>query len=174
LRPGISFGSITDASATPVREEEVSRLAELIVKTVPDGFVLAPLALGDHIDHRTVHLASIRAVNLWKLGFYEDLPYASWVPESEIVNRAERLSASQGITLTGAAISSVGSVAWKRELCASYKSQIDAQMASDIASFSRQYGVRERIWITDDSAMWPHLKLQRATTSQSTSANGQS
>jgi LmbE family N-acetylglucosaminyl deacetylase len=90
----------------PVYPEHVHRLSVELADTIADigpDELWIPLALGDHIDHRLVHEASLNLLG-WlrtalpnlKVCFYEDIPYAT------PANVQERLRALQarGLQLT--------------------------------------------------------------------------
>lgn len=68
---GIVFG--TDESDDSALEATGEVLAALIARTAP-RIVLAPLAVGTHVDHRLVHKAARRLRA--EVRFYEDRPYA--------------------------------------------------------------------------------------------------
>ena len=64
----------------PRTEKVTAALSHLLTRMAPD-MVLAPAAVGGHVDHRIVHDVIRRmAVGTWRLAFYEDLPYASEFP----------------------------------------------------------------------------------------------
>jgi LmbE family N-acetylglucosaminyl deacetylase len=71
-------------------EREVEHIAAAIEDLLPPGsLLLAPLALGGHIDHRLVRLAAclLRARG-YRVLFYEDTPYASDLTAEEIEGAA--------------------------------------------------------------------------------------
>jgi hypothetical protein len=81
------------------RNEEDDAIFSLVSKAIDDliasqdGLTVAPLGCGNHIDHRIVHrsvLASFKVRKGIQVGFYEDLPYSAFLPESEILARIPR------------------------------------------------------------------------------------
>lgn len=70
---GIVFGRAREYSST--FRELANRLRDLDRKLSPD-VVVAPLAAGNHVDHRLVRDAALSAIGTSKLLFYEDRPYA--------------------------------------------------------------------------------------------------
>jgi|ERR1700730_2520386 len=96
VRPGfVSFNDIFDKR----RNEEDDAIFSVVSKAIDDliasqdGLTVAPLGCGNHIDHRIVHrsvLASFKVRKGIQVGFYEDLPYSAFLPESEILARIPR------------------------------------------------------------------------------------
>jgi LmbE family N-acetylglucosaminyl deacetylase len=153
VRLPINFGAITNIEAFSPLAEEVDFLSHRMWAKCRNALVLAPLALGDHIDHRTVHRAALRAAGAHCLGFYEDLPYAAWTDEASIRKRVSRAEAQLGVRLFPAL---QRSAAWrlKERVISHYHSQIDAGMARTIARYSEKYKGAERIWVPLHSARW--------------------
>jgi len=140
--------------------EHVEELSECLAKTIGASGArcfMAPLALGNHVDHVAVRRAAIRAVRPPHLAFYEDLPYAAWTPESlikEKVNEAER---STYVTLKPYLIRFGCSLASKARAVSTYSSQIGRDEASAIARFAIRYRRGERIWLPKPAAIWRPL-----------------
>ena len=116
-----------------------------------DALVL-PLALGDHVDHRTARDAAMPQDRSIALAFYEDLPYAAWPDVTcQIEPRAEALGRVLETQLTplttGAA--GEGAAAEKFRAALSYDSQIDTVTAHLIADFSERYNGAERLWVNE-------------------------
>lgn len=70
---GIVFGQAREYPATV--KAVSTGIAGLIRKLHPEQ-ILAPLAVGNHVDHRAVRDAALLAVDHSRLLFYEDRPYA--------------------------------------------------------------------------------------------------
>jgi LmbE family N-acetylglucosaminyl deacetylase len=70
---GIVFGRAREYAAT--RSQVIARLQDLVARQSPDR-VLAPMAAGNHVDHRLVRDAALQAAGRSRLSFYEDRPYA--------------------------------------------------------------------------------------------------
>ena len=111
--------------------------------------LVLPLALGGHVDHRTV----VEAVSPWvkanpgrPVGFYEDLPYAARLSEEEIGAVAAGLGLELRQVMVGAG--DEGAVERKRKMVLSYDSQIEDETAAEMAGFAEKYGGRERVWGT--------------------------
>ncbi len=156
LRLGIEFGAITDPAAFTPRAEEVQAFGRYIRKLARKSLVLAPLALGDHIDHRTVHCASIVGAAGQDIGFYEDLPYASWTAEQVIQNRIAIAEGELQYPLAPAFRRSQRRQC-KARAVAQYRSQIDDAMVKTIARYSEKYRGAERIWFPRHSRRWHPL-----------------
>ena len=113
------------------------------------GLVL-PLAIGDHIDHRVVHHAAMEALAMAAvpLAFYEDLPYAAQPGADETI---EARAKATGFELTPSFTHEVSAavadlVRRKHRIAEGYDSQIDNDVAWQLASFAERYGGRERLW----------------------------
>jgi LmbE family N-acetylglucosaminyl deacetylase len=112
--------------------------------------LVVPLALGGHVDHRTVHdsLLPLAHENPNRpLAFYEDLPYAARAgAEDEIERVIERMGGELRPAFSSARSDIESAALWKRRLAFWYDSQIDDRTAEQIGDFCRRYGGRERMW----------------------------
>lgn len=70
------FGPVDPAEAPLVQE-----LAEYLRGLPPAGRVVAPLAVGNHVDHQITRRAAEVAFG-WALDYYEDYPYVQRRPEA--------------------------------------------------------------------------------------------
>ena len=156
LRLPIDFGSITNPTAFAPLTHEIASFRDRIRQIFRHSLVLAPLGLGDHIDHRTVHCAAIAVGNTFSLGFYEDLPYAMWTDERAIQERVARAGQELRVSLFPSLLRSAGR-RFKERAVKRYQSQIDVEMANAIARYSEKYKGCERIWIPRHSARWRAL-----------------
>jgi LmbE family N-acetylglucosaminyl deacetylase len=156
LRLPIDFGAITNPAVfTPV-SEEVERMSNVIRSICRRALAIAPLGLGEHIDHRTVRDAAIVALPRKSVAFYEDLPYASWTSESDIRKRISTLEA-QLMTPLSACRQRSRNWRFKNRAVRSYHSQIDDSMAVSISRYGEKYNGGERIWVPRHSARWRAL-----------------
>lgn len=143
-------------------ESEVRALAPYFRDRLRTSLLLAPLALGNHIDHATVRTAALAAAaqsshGPTQLGFYEDLPYADWTPR-ELLQQS--LSACEAVLRTRLAPETIrhsSAFPEKRRLALAYSSQIDEPEADRIARFSLRYRGGERIWVPYKSHYWRSL-----------------
>ncbi len=70
LRLGVSASAVCKPETIALQpEEEIHRLAAGLQKQFARGLVMAPLALGNHVDHLAVNRAAIAAANNTLLGF---------------------------------------------------------------------------------------------------------
>ncbi len=161
LRLGISTDCVCrPENASIETRPEVEMLSRRFRNYFRRGLVLAPLALGDHVDHLTVRAAAIQSSVRQKLGFYEDLPYAAWVSETSLraaVSYAER---STGVPLKSAVVRQKRYVSLKRRIAGQYQSQISRDDAIAIARFAANYGGGERIWIPKHGRAWKSLSRE--------------
>lgn len=82
---GIAFGEVDLATQGAVAD----RIARLTARLKPER-VFAPLAVGNHVDHRLVRQAALMSVSHERLVFYEDRPYA-FIP-----SQVERVTGKPG------------------------------------------------------------------------------
>jgi hypothetical protein len=118
---------------------------------------IAPLALGNHIDHQLVSSAAIASVLPNRLAFYEDLPYATWTEERAVRQRVSEIAEATGVRLGPFIVRMPWGAACKLRLISKYRSQITAREARNIASWANNYGGGERIWVPQHSRYWPAI-----------------
>ena len=133
---------------------ETEALALRIHPFLLRGLVLAPLALGDHIDHQAVRYAALSLPKTERLAFYEDLPYATWTAEEQLTAHVQAIEHATGVKLEGVVVNSGAAIQDKRHMVSYYASQITNAEADSIAEYASRYGGAERIWIPKDSTCW--------------------
>jgi LmbE family N-acetylglucosaminyl deacetylase len=138
LRLGLPVGSVFTLE---VEMGEVRALQQRMA-----GPVIAPLGLGNHIDHLTVRAAAIRQEHK-NLAFYEDLPYAAWSSDAAVRQCVREVEEMARARLRPVILRRAHAIATKRRIVARYRSQIDREDAELIARFAANYGGGERIWI---------------------------
>lgn len=159
LRFGISAASVcSPQTAILQKPKEVDRIATFIRRFFVHGLVLAPLALGDHVDHLAVHRAAL-LINLPRqLGFYEDLPYATWTAEASLRDRVSNVEKALQTRLGSQVIhADKFAIRDKLRIIARYQSQITPEEASSIARYAVKYRCGERLWIPRYSTSWRAL-----------------
>jgi LmbE family N-acetylglucosaminyl deacetylase len=125
------------------------------IKTLTRGsLVLAPLGLGNHVDHLAARAAAVRSVPPQRLAFYEDLPYATSTPANDLADRVKQTGHESGCRLKPVLLRAPCAVWRKRRIVARYESQITRDEATSIARWAAQYGGGERIWIPAVSRAW--------------------
>lgn len=158
LRLGIPADLVcTPQSLSIESRPEVGTLSRDFQKYFVRGLVLAPLALGDHIDHLTVRAAAIRGSVPHKLAFYEDLPYATWVSGSSLGQAVAYAERNTGVPLRGSVIRRRAYISRKRSVVSRYQSQINRGEADSIARFAVNYRSGERIWVPKHNKAWCSL-----------------
>lgn len=124
-----------------------------------EGLFLAPLGCGDHIDHRIVHRSVLQFLqhnDRFAIGFYEDLPYAGLLAESEIL---AHVSATGDPRLRPVWVS--GSIEQKMALIEVYESQLE-QDDFDAVSYHWTRNAGERLWLTEAAAeIWNELQTKQ-------------
>lgn len=158
LRLKISADVVCRPEMLPIEgRHEVDMLSGQFRKYFLRGLVLAPLALGNHVDHLSVRAGVIKASLPHKLGFYEDLPYAAWVSEGSLQQAVCHAEHSTGVPLKSFVIRQKGYILRKRSIVSRYQSQISRNEAVTIARFAVKYGSGERIWIPRHCTAWRSL-----------------
>jgi LmbE family N-acetylglucosaminyl deacetylase len=120
------------------------------------GAVVLPLALGGHVDHRTVQAAAVVAGSAVPCAFYEDLPYALELGAKAIAQAAQDSGAALTPVFAGEAQEVDAAIKRKQRLALCYDSQIEDAMAQRMAEFCAPYGGRERLWA---NAAWRASEL---------------
>jgi hypothetical protein len=104
--------------------------------------LLAPLGLGDHVDHLLVHAASRQVeLNGASIGYYEDRPYAAWLSDAEIAARVAKTDPQ----MVPVEVSPPVNTDKHRRIW--YPSQIDSYFLDAIALDESQHRC-ERVWIS--------------------------
>ncbi len=84
LRLSVRTEAVLEAPLTADEvQEQATHLAGRLTSGPEPDLLFAPLALGDHIDHRISREASRLACVAERLCFYEDLPYAARLSSTE-------------------------------------------------------------------------------------------
>ncbi len=126
-------------------------IAKLTRNATPETIaVLAPLAIGAHIDHRIIRQAAMEtlAASPLPIAFYEDLPYAA--REEEATRHASHAAdlnlELEAVFVAPPASDPAAAIHRKLRMAECYDSQVDSDMVRTIAEFSRAYEGRERLW----------------------------
>jgi hypothetical protein len=155
LRFGITADLVCKPQSPSIESRpEVEALSRHFRKYFLRGLVLAPLALGDHIDHLTVRAAAIRGSAPHKLAFYEDLPYATWVSQDSLRQAVASAERNTGVPLKRSVVRRKAYILRKRSIVGRYQSQISRSEANAIARFAVNYRSGERIWVPKHSRIW--------------------
>ena len=124
---------------------EVAALGEQLREIVATGLVLAPLALGDHLDHRIARQAAAAVVGADRLAFYEELPYAAGVAGDLLTAKLHELETlvGSGDPLARITPAAAGRVEEKGTVISAYRSQFSRRELGEIAKLG---GGAERVW----------------------------
>jgi len=122
-----------------------------------NGLVLAPLALGNHVDHLAIREAAIGTGAEARLAFYEDLPYATWTAEDAILNRVAETEKLTHAPLKPVVVRSPNGRVAKFQAVRQYNSQITRNEAVAISRYALKYRTGERIWVPKRSQRWRSL-----------------
>lgn len=141
-------------SAKQISLEEFQELSRKIKEYCAGSLLIAPLGLGNHVDHLAVHYAAIQSCRPEHLAFYEDLPYATWTSPEDLQSRIEFAGDKTGVPLEPFIVQMPDAVTRKRQIASFYRSQITAEEAHAIAQFSQSYGSGERLWLPVRGEAW--------------------
>ena len=119
---------------------------------------LAPLALGNHVDHWAVYQASLRSIPWHQLGFYEEFPYAARVSSKTLSNRISQTEDAAGCSLQPLIMRTLQSRRNKLRAIRQYSSQITTSEAERIANGTNSSGPGERIWVPRHAPLWHVLR----------------
>ena len=133
-------------------------MARYIRQHCANDLVIAPLALGNHVDHISVHRAAVNCLSPQTLAFYEDLPYVTWTPAADLQARVEYIARTTGTQLKPFILQVQDAVERKRRIASFYQSQITAEEADNIARYAETYGSGERLWIPAYSEDWKTIR----------------
>lgn len=158
LRLGVPVDSVCSLDPSILENSsEVVTISHQLRKYFSRGLVLAPLGLGNHIDHLTVNAAAIKGSSQHKLGFYEDLPYATAESKTSLRDAVSSAERDTGMRLKPLVIAGKANLSQKRRVISLYQSQIDPKGATEIARFASNYRGGERIWVPEHSRTWNAL-----------------
>ena len=159
-RLDLPFSQITQQqSAQKISYDELCQLSEQIRQHCAGDLVVAPLGLGNHVDHMAVHKAAISSVSSQNLAFYEDLPYVTWTPTADLQARIESVERTTGVQLEPLVFHIKDAAKQKRQIAGFYQSQITAEEANNIARYAESYGGGERLWLPVSSESWKAIRL---------------
>jgi LmbE family N-acetylglucosaminyl deacetylase len=160
LRLDLPFSQITqESSAKRISQEELRLLSWHIQQHCTGSLAIAPLGLGNHVDHIAVHKAAINSLPPQHLGFYEDLPYATWTPTADLQARIESIERAMGTRLAPLILRIQDAAKKKRQIASFYQSQITDAEADQIAAYAESYGSGERLWLPTESESWKAMAL---------------
>jgi LmbE family N-acetylglucosaminyl deacetylase len=143
LRMHCALEELTSVAVNPV-DKAMTKIQKAMEGA---GAVVLPLALGEHVDHRTARAAAAMAAGSAVLcAFYEDLPYALEMAEEEIAQAALGAGAGLAPVFAGESQEVEAAIKRKRRQALCYDSQIEDATAERMAAFCAQYGGRERLW----------------------------
>ncbi len=131
-KSGYSLYSSDDdifSAIDPIENHLISRIQDLIVSLPKHHRLIAPLSIGNHVDHQLVRKAAERAGGKSHLIYYEDYPYITNTDDKEIALLTGSHWKIETITVAKRAI-------WaKIEAISCYRSQIST-FFSDIQDIS--------------------------------------
>ena len=158
IRLGAKLESICQPESWALRSAgETAMIASRIASYCRRGMLLAPLALGNHVDHLSVLEATLFNRRYAHLAFYEDLPYATWTSEQDIQRRVQSIVEKTRVCLRPAVLRTGPAQLWKRKAASLYQTQITRDEASAIARYSRKHQGAERLWIPQFNRSWTEL-----------------
>jgi len=123
-------------------DREIEYLVAFLKDLVRDNtLLLAPLGIGEHIDHLIVQRAACLMMSAGcATAFYEDLPYAGAMPLSEIESIVETTRRFWDVDLLPCLIQSKSNSSNKVEAVSIYSSQIDSGTIAHIITHGERVG----------------------------------
>ncbi len=130
---------------------EIAALATTLSRrSLADARVVAPLALGGHVDHRLLRAAALTLPGVGELLFYEDLPYASEMTLAEIRAQVDLLAKELPGDLEPVLLPSRAIADARRWAVRCYSSQVSMESLQRLLLHSWRLGTRElpaeRLW----------------------------
>lgn len=158
LRLTVATESVLESPLTP--EQVVVQAAELatqLAMLAEAEFVFAPMALGDHIDHRVAREAARRCVPVQRLCWYEDLPYAARMSDEARRNdSAAALHQNGPQKVRRVAVCLHDGQHLRERFAMHYPSQIAPEVAVEMAVYAARWGEEsggvERWWASPATA----------------------
>ena len=161
LAPESILDPAFDADGAPVTDDAVAIVSRWLGTAGGSAdVVLAPLGLGDHVDHRIANAAARRlAATGTPVAFYEDRPYACTLGDEEIdAIVRERRSALARHDVSGPITSAKHRRVW-------YPSQLDdffhtaMRLDEDLARRERIWAPRDAGWVDELVAPTAQMRL---------------
>ena len=148
--------------------EDLSEKRHLVNKVKVEygsfDLLLAPMALGQHIDHTVVRNAALELLaEGFPVAFYEDIPYAADSSLAEIGEYAAHLVNLAGQELDLCAIETGVTIEKKVALISCYRSQMDSRTESRVRSHAARCSVNsvvERVWASKKALCAIHNSLR--------------
>ncbi len=144
LRRAIPAESVLGESIC--EEAEVQSLCAAMALLPQADAVLAPMALGGHMDHQLVHHAALRTF-AGQVGFYEEQPYAARMASQERQSRASAVARMHLRRWSSRIAQAAGT---KRMFAMCYPSQIAPEVADEMESDAQQHGGVECFYVRDE------------------------
>ncbi len=155
LRLGVDASTVCrQETRALVQNGDVRDISGFIQRWARSGLLLAPLSLGNHVDHIAVREAAMGSADAHRLAYFEDLPYATWTSEETLSARVHEAEQRTRIKLQPSIIRSEFASSLKRRAVSRYQSQISPEEGAAIARFSARYGEGERLWIPQHVRSW--------------------
>ena len=147
LRLGITDDDVCNVSS--LCKEELSYLRDFIESRSPT-LLIAPLSLGNHIDHSLVHHTACQlAMDGWPVVFYEDLPYAGGIELEELEDVIKKTSVILGRNLRPQQLIAGSRGSKKMDAISTYNSQLGPTTLKRIIHRSlrlNKFAITERLW----------------------------
>jgi LmbE family N-acetylglucosaminyl deacetylase len=151
LRLSIPDKAVFHSKPSCTEYDEILHIVRSVKREyLKSDLLLAPMALGCHIDHIVVRNAALDLLaEGFPVAFYEDIPYAADYSLSEIDEYAAHLVSLAGQELDLCAIETGITIEEKIALISCYRSQMDSRTESRVRSHAVECSVNtvvERVW----------------------------
>jgi LmbE family N-acetylglucosaminyl deacetylase len=163
IRLGIAASTVCNPEMrVRLTDDQLCPIVKEIRGLPKESLLMAPLGLGNHVDHLAVRKATLFSAAAQRICFYEDLPYATWTARSDFEARIAETECELKCRLKPVVVRVCHAVWRKRRNVCRYRSQITRQEGKQIADWASLYGGGERIWISAMSGKWHTVLRDRA------------
>jgi LmbE family N-acetylglucosaminyl deacetylase len=126
--------------------EVVEELKTYLKTNIPkDSVLLCPLAIGDHIDHVICREAVEQLYENFNILFFEDLPYANRISETEILSQSHSLEKRLKVHFVNNTNHFNDCSISKEQAIRLYKTQLNDEICAEIISHLNNLS-GERLW----------------------------
>ena len=116
------------------QQNEIELIDELhgLLQQHVHGLLFCPVGIGYHIDHAICRAAVLKSYKDQEVIFYEDLPYAERITETELTSYIQGLEDELSVSLTNDTCYINENSVKKIELIHLYKTQMNEEIANEI------------------------------------------
>lgn len=121
----------------------------------PNTLLIAPLAIGGHIDHWIVRNAALKLADEgYPIALYEDLPYSGDITRGQIERYVSNIKLEGKVKFSAITVQLGQCIEAKKQKIYAYRSQINDLTISRILRHANNVGngiPSERLWVSDNA-----------------------